>query len=121
MPFRLLLSNIYYAILDLMKKATQDQIPATPKQQLKIWGKMLAAARREKRWRQADVAERLNVTRQTIARVERGDPNVSIGHYMTLAWVLNVPVLASLETFEQSTKLPKRIQKKPEKPIDDNF
>lgn len=108
-------------------------LPTIPKQQLTLWGKMFAVARHEKQWRQIDVAERLGVTRQTIARIERGDPSVAIGYYMTLAWLLNIPMLTTLDTHEQDaktlldlltllqSKLPKRIQKKTEKSIDDNF
>lgn len=47
-------------------------------------------ARKRRRMTMASLAERAFVTRQTIARVERGDPAVSLGIYATVLFVLGM-------------------------------
>ena len=48
---------------------------------INLLGGMILIARKNKKWRQADLANRLDVTRQTVARMENGDPNIAIGTY----------------------------------------
>ncbi len=112
--------------------------PAVPTQLLKYFGELIINARKAKHWRQVDLAERISVTRQTMARIEKGDPGVAIGAYVTAAWILDIPLLPGGETVTRATeqfaeqwilqfrkilqeKLPKRIMLKPQKEIDDNF
>ena len=56
-------------------------------------GRLVAAARRERRFTQQELAERVGVGRMTIHRLERGAPEVALGTYLTAAWVLGLPVL----------------------------
>lgn len=53
-------------------------------------GADLSAARRSRQMSQDDMAGRLNVSRRTLIRMERGDPGVSLGAYATAAWVLGM-------------------------------
>jgi DNA-binding XRE family transcriptional regulator len=53
-------------------------------------GSDLSAARRTRAITQDDMAGRLNVSRRTLIRMERGDPTVSLGAYATAAWVLGL-------------------------------
>jgi len=53
-------------------------------------GSDLSAARRTRAITQDDMAGRLNVSRRTLIRMERGDPSVSFGAYATAAWVLGL-------------------------------
>jgi len=53
-------------------------------------GSDLSAARRTRQMSQDDLAGRLNVSRRTLIRMERGDPGVSMGAYATAAWVLGL-------------------------------
>jgi len=108
-------------------------VPMIPQKFLSVLGEMLALARKSRRLRQADLAERVGVSRQTIARMEKGDPNVAIGVYFVAAWILNIPIIPGMETNlsesnEVTTQLiqflkkqlPQRIITKEEK-IDDKF
>lgn len=109
-------------------------IPAAPQRALQLLAEMLTVARKNNKWRQHEVAQRLNVTRQTVARLEKGDPNVNAGCYFAAAWLLDVPIFPLLD--ERTIKpndplkqlltllkdqLPKRVSGIPEKPVDDNF
>jgi len=97
-------------------------LPAVPKKMLIAFGKQLKTARKDRQWRQADLAERLGLTRQTIARMEKGDPGVSAGQYFSVAWLLGVTIL-DLDQSDQpiSKNLKTRVSRKKDKPIDDNF
>lgn len=53
-------------------------------------GSDLSAARRVQAITQDDLAGRINVSRRTLIRMERGDPTVSLGAYATAAWVLGL-------------------------------
>ena len=53
-------------------------------------GSDLSAARRTRQMSQDDLAGRLNLSRRTLIRMERGDPGVSLGAYATAAWVLGL-------------------------------
>lgn len=49
-----------------------------------------AIARKRRRWRQQDVAQRIHCTRQTVAKIERGDPCVAMGVWINYAHVLGL-------------------------------
>ena len=53
---------------------------------------MIAVARRERRWTLDELAERVGVTRVTLRRVERGDPNVRLGIAFEAAALLDIPL-----------------------------
>ena len=109
-------------------------IAKLPKEFLRLLAELLVVARKSKRWRQSDLAERIGISRQSVARMERGDATVAIGHYVMAAWLLDIPILPGLKTESAdlqtmigqlvsflAQQLPERIVKKQEKPIDDDF
>jgi len=53
-------------------------------------GNITATARLRRRWRLEDVAERMGVTRYTVADVERGKPGTSVAAYLGALWVLGL-------------------------------
>ncbi|MGB5241045.1 MAG: helix-turn-helix transcriptional regulator, partial [Prochlorococcaceae cyanobacterium] len=53
-------------------------------------GNITAIARLRRRWRLEDVAERMGVTRYTVADVERGKPGTSVAAYLGALWVLGL-------------------------------
>ena len=57
---------------------------------LRIVGSNLAVARKRRRWKLDDVAMRIHCTRQTVSRMEKGDPSVGIGTWIYYAFVLNL-------------------------------
>ena len=79
-----------------MAKSNYD-LPYAPRAALVALGKAIALARQEKRWQQSELADRLSVTRQTIAKMEQGDPGVKAGVYFAAAWLLNVPLIYGID------------------------
>jgi len=68
----------------------QPQLPLPAAQALRKLGRDLALARRKRRISTTDMAARLFVSRDTLYRLERGDPTVSIGTLSTAAFVLQL-------------------------------
>jgi DNA-binding XRE family transcriptional regulator len=64
--------------------------PAALEQALQRLGRNIRTARLRRRWRLVDVAERMGVTRYTVADVERGKPGTSIAAYLGALWVLGL-------------------------------
>jgi transcriptional regulator with XRE-family HTH domain len=65
-------------------------IPLPALQALRKLGRDLALARRKRRISTADMAQRLFVSRDTLWRLERGDPAVSLGTLATAAFILQL-------------------------------
>ena len=108
----------------MSRKPIGNHLPLPVRQALKELGMLIASGRKERRFTQAELANRVDVGRMTIVRMEQGAPEVAVGHYLTAAWVLGLPVLswtdfaglradssvaAYLEKF--SNHLPERIRK----------
>ncbi len=80
-------------------KATQSKpaLPLPVRRALQKLGADISAARRRRRISVKLMAERAFVGRNTITRVEKGDPGVSLGIYATVLFVLGMAErLASL-------------------------
>ncbi len=73
-------------------KASQSKaaLPLTVKRALKKLGGDIQVARKRRRLTMGTVAERAFVSRNTLTRVERGDPGVSFGIYATILFVLGL-------------------------------
>jgi transcriptional regulator with XRE-family HTH domain len=56
-------------------------------------GSEIACARRERRWSQAELAERVGVALGTIRAVEKGAPSVTLGVAIEAATVLRIDLL----------------------------
>ena len=59
-----------------------------------LLGAQIAIARRERGMTEADLAERLDVSRPTVRRIERGSPGVAIGTVFDASALLGVPLFA---------------------------
>ena len=70
--------------------STPRAIPLPAAHALRKLGRELALARRKRRISTADMAGRLFVSRDTLWRLERGDPTVSIGTLATAVFVLQL-------------------------------
>lgn len=101
-------------------------VPATPAiplpaaHALRQLGRDLALARRKRGLSTADMAGRLFVSRDTLWRLERGDPTVSLGTFATAAFVLQLhdrvanlaaPASDHLALSLDERRLPKRIRR----------
>ncbi len=62
---------------------------------VELLGLEVARARRERRWSQADLAERAGIARSTLHNLESGDPSVSVGIAFEVATLLGVPLFTS--------------------------
>jgi len=69
---------------------TPTALPLPVQRTLRKLGSDVAAARKRRRITMQLMAERAATTRQTIARLERGDPGVSLGIYVTALFVLGL-------------------------------
>ncbi len=63
--------------------------PEDVTKQLHVFGERVRTARVRRRWSQANLAERMNVERRTVSRLEKGDPGVTTGVFLRALWVLN--------------------------------
>jgi len=69
----------------------------------RLLGQLIKLARKKRRMSEHELAERANVSRSTIQKVEKGDPSVNIGLVFEAATVVGVPLFntanaASLKT-----------------------
>lgn len=60
-----------------------------------LLGSQIAAARKERGWTAADLAERVGVRPHTIGRLERGEPTVAVGVAFEAAVVVGVPLFTA--------------------------
>jgi transcriptional regulator with XRE-family HTH domain len=95
-------------------------MPLPAAQALRKLGRDLALARRKRGISTADMASRLFISRDTLWRLERGDPTVSIGTLTTAAFVLQLhdrianlaaPSTDALALTLDEQRLPKRIRR----------
>ena len=95
-------------------------LPLPAVQALRRLGRDLALARRKRGISTADMAERLFVSRDTLWRLERGNPTVAIGTLATAAFVLQLhdrlanlasPGSDALALSLDERRLPKRIRR----------
>ena len=95
----------------------------------KIFGDSIRATRLEKNMTMNELASRAGVSRNLIARIEKGDPGCSLGAYFEVCMLLGLalfePDLEGLRKLGRSTQekldlLPKRV-KKQKAPLNDNF
>lgn len=57
---------------------------------LSIFGENIRLARLRRKYSTEQVAERANISRPTLLSIERGNPNVSIGAYVKVLFVLGL-------------------------------
>jgi len=66
------------------------QLPLPVTRTLRKLGRDMAIARRKRGMSTDDMAKRLFVSRDTLWRLERGDPTIAIGTFATAAFVLQL-------------------------------
>ena len=104
-----------------MTKASRaiKALPAGADKAVKLLAHDIAVARRRRRIPQRLLAERMMVSLDTVQRLERGDPGVSLGGVATALWALGlVDRLAKLASPDEDTvgkteelnRLPRRVR-----------
>jgi len=100
--------------------STLSSLPFPVSSGLRKLGRDLAVARRKRAISTADMAARLFVSRDTLWRLERGDPSVSLGTLATAAFVLGLhdrianlaaPASDALGVSLDEQRLPQRIRR----------
>ena len=99
------------------------------KEAASLLGQLIKIGRKKRRWSEKDLAERAGVARETLQRIERGDPTCSMGLVFEAAFLVGVPLFGSDHTplvthldrtAEILSLLPKTVRKS-EKVVDDDF
>ena len=70
------------------RSAALDAMPAAVQAHLRALGEGLAIARKRRREPLKSWAQRIGVSEPTLARMEKGDPSVSMGVYATALWLM---------------------------------
>lgn len=70
------------------RSAAIDAMPSAVRAHLRLLGENLAIARKRRREPLAAWAQRIGVSEPTLARMEKGDPSVSMGVYATALWLM---------------------------------
>ena len=84
--------NVCYIVH--MAKNAQVHISNHTRRTLKVLADMIAAARKERKMSQSELAHRLGVSRQTVRAIEQGSSTVAIGTVFEAAVIVGIPLLA---------------------------
>jgi predicted transcriptional regulator len=71
---------------------------------LSLIGKIVCMARKEANLSMSALAQRAGIDRKTIARIEKGDPNVGLGIFLTIIWLLDIPLLQGIDLGHRQTR-----------------
>jgi len=103
----------------VQKKDRNNALPPEVSEAITIIGKRIRIARKRRGLTMEKMASRMFVTRKTLARLEKGDPGVSLAVLSSALWVLGldddlkniaVPEQDSVGIFHERKKLPKRVR-----------
>ena len=73
-----------------MKSLSTSTLPVTARKALTKLGADITVARKKRRISTASMAERAFLSRSTLARIEKGDPTVSMGAYLSVLAILGL-------------------------------
>ena len=73
-----------------MKSLSIPTLPVAARKALAKLGADIAVARKKRRISTVSMAERAFLSRSTLARIEKGDPSVSMGAYLSVLAILGV-------------------------------
>ena len=73
-----------------MKSLATSTMPRTARRALAKLGADISVARKKRRISTVSMAERAFVSRSTYSKIEKGDPTVSIGAYVTVLAILGL-------------------------------
>jgi len=111
------------------KESRKKSYSPYSKEAVLLLGKQIKLARIQKSWSEKELAERANVSRETIQRAEKGTPSCAIGTMFELAFLVGIKLydrdLPSIQAQSAQADahlalLPSRIRQ-PARVRDDNF
>ncbi len=73
-----------------MKSQSCDALPRAARHALVKLGKDIVVARKKRRISTVSMAQRAFISRSTLTKIEKGDPTVSIGAYMSVLAILGL-------------------------------
>jgi len=73
-----------------MKSLSTSTLPVVARKALVKLGADITVARKKRRISTASMAERAFLSRSTLARIEKGDPSVSMGAYLSVLAILGL-------------------------------
>lgn len=91
-----------------------------------VLGRQITVERRQRRWTQANLAERAGISPGTLKAIEKGATNTSIGTVFEVAALLGIPLVGATEGSPREliearlALLPRRVDT-PRGEVDDNF
>jgi transcriptional regulator with XRE-family HTH domain len=105
-----------------MAKATRSHqsLPPSVRKAISLFGQDIATARTRRRIPQRLLAERMLVSLDTLQRLEKGDPSVSLGVVASALWALGLnerlstlagPAQDTVGTTEDLARLPRRVRR----------
>lgn len=103
------------------KKSDSIPVPLPVLQVLEQWGKAIRAQRQKSQLHMRDFAYRINVSLDTLQRLERGEPSVQVSTYLNAMLVLGIlDDLCTIPGEAMVTSNVVRVRKKQEV-VDDYF
>ncbi|MCY4225902.1 MAG: helix-turn-helix domain-containing protein [Bacteroidetes bacterium] len=73
-----------------MKSPSSSTLPVVARKALKKLGADIRVARKKRRISTVSMAERAFLSRSTLSRIEKGDPTVSMGAYLSVLAILGL-------------------------------
>ncbi|EIN02518.1 hypothetical protein WQE_03687 [Paraburkholderia hospita] len=105
----------------MVKKTLElEALPFEAAEVLTSLGERIALARRARGWTQSDLASKLDVSINTVVRIEQGRPSVALGQMVMALWVLdNLDVLREAARIEDdpvsqqqvARRIPRRVRR----------
>jgi hypothetical protein len=77
------------------KLTPHEAVPTIIEERLIVWGRCIRAQRASQRITSPDLARRMNVSRATLQRLERGDPGAAASLYLRAFVVLGILDIAA--------------------------
>lgn len=77
--------------------AHNQHYPQPVQEGLSLIGQLIQHARKAAGLTAAQLAERSGVERKTLSRLEKGDPGISLGLFLTVLWLLDIPLLQGID------------------------
>lgn len=72
------------------KLLPKEQVPTLVQERIRVWGMCVKTQRVAQRMKAAELCARIGISEATLRRVERGDPAVGVGLFLSALLVLGI-------------------------------
>jgi len=103
----------------IQKNLAKQSLPPQVEKSISQLGERIRIARKKRSLTMQEMADRMFVTRNTLARLEKGDPGVSLAVFASALWVLGLdrefkdlilPEKDKVGMYHELKRLPKRVR-----------